>query len=600
MNFRFALVLALFLSGLCRVLAQTPEEKYLAVYVQMKEADALADRGQFADATKRYTEAQTALRHLQTVHPAWNDKIVNYRLDYIATRLQVLSQKGVPAPPPTAPAVPGAITAPAVPPAAPQPVAPSAPVAPVVAAPPPPVFTTPPPVVDTTQLRALEAEVAQLQSQKSLLEARLREALSVQPATLDPGLLARAEEKARMLEKERDLLRVALEQERARAPIAPPPVQPSPAQEAAMTDLRQKLAEQTDLAASLRNENEQLRGRLVAMPTPAPAPVAPVAPVSGDVSRELLEARIALANLQATNSSLLSERVLLQQRIADLSRNNVSRDNYRAIEKERDELRKKLLTAEKRLAKYTKKGAKIPVAEEEQLQAALAKLQVYESQAVPYTPDELALFRSPDTQMTLAQTNAVRRRAREIPSGASSLVAEARRAAEAGRLEEAEKKLQDVLRQDERNLYVLTMLAGCQIDLKRYAEAEASINRALAVDAQAPDVLFVLGQLRYMQERYDESLDALSLAAKLVPEDARTQYFLGKVLVQKGNRPAAETALRKAVQLLPGWGEAHYSLALIYATQQPPFKELAAWHYRKARDDNYPANPEFEKLLERK
>jgi Tfp pilus assembly protein PilF len=71
-------------------------------------------------------------------------------------------------------------------------------------------------------------------------------------------------------------------------------------------------------------------------------------------------------------------------------------------------------------------------------------------------------------------------------------------------------------------------------------------------------------------------------------------------LIQKGNRTAAEAALRKAVHLRPGWAEAHFSLATVYATQQPPFKELAQWHYQKAIVAGYPRSLEFEKLLEEK
>ncbi len=87
---------------------------------------------------------------------------------------------------------------------------------------------------------------------------------------------------------------------------------------------------------------------------------------------------------------------------------------------------------------------------------------------------------------------------------------------------------------------------------------------------------------------------------KSVPDDPRTQYWLGKVLILKGQRIAAETALRKAMKLRPGWGEAHYSLAMVYASQQPPFKELAHWHYQKALTGGYPRNVDFEKLIEEK
>ena len=101
-----------------------------------------------------------------------------------------------------------------------------------------------------------------------------------------------------------------------------------------------------------------------------------------------------------------------------------------------------------------------------------------------------------------------------------------------------------------------------------------------------------------MQEKFDDALDALSRAAKIVPDEPRTQYYLGKTLIEKGNRAQAEKALRKSVQLKPGWGDAHYLLSVIYATQQPPFKELAQWHYKKAIAGGYQRNPDFEKLID--
>ena len=68
----------------------------------------------------------------------------------------------------------------------------------------------------------------------------------------------------------------------------------------------------------------------------------------------------------------------------------------------------------------------------------------------------------------------------------------------------------------------------------------------------------------------------------------------------KGQRAAAETALRKAIQLNPNYEDAHYNLAVVYATQKPPFLELARWHYQKALAYGHQANAEVEKMIEDK
>ena len=62
-------------------------------------------------------------------------------------------------------------------------------------------------------------------------------------------------------------------------------------------------------------------------------------------------------------------------------------------------------------------------------------------------------------------------------------------------------------------------------------------------------------------------------------------------------RIPAETALRHALTLAPGYGAAHHSLAVVYATQKPPALALAHFHYDKALAAGHPANPDLEKRL---
>ena len=222
--------------------------------------------------------------------------------------------------------------------------------------------------------------------------------------------------------------------------------------------------------------------------------------------------------------------------------------------------------------------------------------------------EELTFFKQPALKAEVsavpnnsaADNSQPRRKGRDIPPGAGALLAEAQRAAESGRYEEAEQKYLQVLRQDENNVYTLANLAAVQIDLNRADEADKNLKRAMAVDPDDSATLFLYGRLKFTQEKWDEALDALSRAAVAMPDEPRTQFYLGKALIQKGNRDQAEKVLRKAVQLKPGFGEAHYLLAVLYGTQQPPFRELAEWHYKKAIAAGYPRNPEFEKTIEEK
>jgi len=498
MTSRFAWFGAVLFSALLLARAEGPDDKYLWIYNLIQEGDALNDSGQSREAVIKYTEAEAALKALRVASPGWNEKIVSYRLEYLASKLEPLGRKFPPTNQP--PVVAGAEVSPGT-------------------------------TLSTNQLKALQEEVMRLSAQNALLEAKLKEALSVQPAAVDPRELAKAEEKIKLLQKERDLLKVGLEQAQARA------------------EQDRRVAEGA-----------------------APKPASAIAP--DELGRQLEEARTAIATLQASNLALHAEKTILQTRIADLAR-------------------------DPKLARRQSVSSSADY--DRQLESALARLEVYDAQQVPYTPEELALFKQPDLKATVAtEAKPPPKKPVELPPGAGPLVSEAERAIDAGRFDEAEKKFLDVLRQDEKNVTILARLASVQMEQNHLADAEKNLKQALAVDSQDAASLYSMGRLKMIQEKYDEALEALSLSARLAPNRPQTQYWLGKALVEKGSRAQAETALRKAVQLRPGWGEAHYSLALVYATQQPPFKELAQWHYDRAVSSGYPRNPAFEKLLEEK
>ena len=131
-------------------------------------------------------------------------------------------------------------------------------------------------------------------------------------------------------------------------------------------------------------------------------------------------------------------------------------------------------------------------------------------------------------------------------------------------------------------------------------QAEMRLKQALASAPNDAYSLSILGYLKFRQEKYDDALDVLSRAAELDPRNAEIQNYLGVILSQKGMRSAAETAFRKAIQLQPNYGSAHNNLAVIYLSQQPPFVDLARWHYQKALAAGHPPNPELEKLLDQK
>ncbi|HEY1490639.1 MAG TPA: tetratricopeptide repeat protein, partial [Verrucomicrobiae bacterium] len=351
---------------------------------------------------------------------------------------------------------------------------------------------------------------------------------------------------------------------------------------------------------ALRTENATLKKAAAGK---APADTA-------ELSKQLAQAQKTIAALEADREVWRLEKDALQNRVKQLAAEpkiataptalwTQDSERVKQLERERDDLQKKLDAAQKDL--YGRNGRATASRVDElasQLETLRARLDIYESKPVPYTPEELALFKKPDP--VVIDPHANEKSVRELPAGTVELVAGAHRDFSAGSYDQAEQKYLEVLRHDDKNVSTLANLATIQLEMGRLDEAEKNLKAALAV---APDDAFslsIMGNLKFRQAKYDEALDALSRAAKGDPKNAEIQNFLGLTLSEKGMRPAAEVAFRKAVMLKPDYGGAQNNLAVFYLTQQPPSVALARWHYDKALAAGFPHNPDMEKMLDEK
>ena len=102
----------------------------------------------------------------------------------------------------------------------------------------------------------------------------------------------------------------------------------------------------------------------------------------------------------------------------------------------------------------------------------------------------------------------------------------------------------------------------------------------------------------YQQGKFDEAVQVLSRASALDPNDPKTRNYLGISASQKGWQEAAEQECRKAIELDPQYGDAHFNLAVIYATQKPPAKELSKRHYNRALELGVPRDSQLEALFQ--
>jgi tetratricopeptide (TPR) repeat protein len=635
----YAFVLVVLLAALTAARGASLDDQYVQIFNKIQDGDRLSAI-QPGLATTRYLEAQSALRQMQKETPDWNPKVVTFRLNYLATRIQALSSPS-PAPVPALPTLPVVTNptpaaSPAAPPVTPTPEQPT---------PSPSPAPSPPPAVPNElliQLNLLKDQIRRLEVDKSLLESKLKEAdsLAVRPAAVDPRELARAQDKIRSLQKENDLLTTTLDQQKAK----PAPVIDTKGYEAAkqalaeanrvlatQKELNQKLTLERDAlrtqlqspgpdaptAAALRAENALLKKQLADLKT-APAATTP----AGDAARKLAEAQTQIALLQSDKEVLRLEKIALESRVRQLATANpqallpppmpaaakapatpasspaADSSRIKRLENERDSLQKQLDAARKELANQRSKSGDARLAALQiELDTARARLDAFEARAVPYSAEELALLNRSQPVLT-PDPNAGKKSIQELPPGSAKLVAEAQTYYAARQFDKAEAAYQEILRQDKKNVPALANLAAIQIQDGHLDSAQTNITQALVLAPDDAYSLYVMGLLRLQQSKYDDAVDALSRAAKLDPQNAEVQNYLGLALSGKGLRGPAEAALRKAIELRPDYAAAHYNLAVIYLTHQPPAPALARWEYDRAVTAGFPRNPDFEKRLQ--
>ncbi|MDO8348894.1 MAG: tetratricopeptide repeat protein [Planctomycetota bacterium] len=720
---RVALWLLLFGTAL-GLRAQSPDAEFLQIYNLIQEGEALESTAQPAPALERFQRAQQDLVAFTKSHPGWNPKITRFRLEYLAQRVGTLKDKVTTVvPSPAAPPVPGlAVRAEQgrEPDRAPTAGAPDSPRSNSLSLELAEARTSREKAearataaeartemalrkADEATVRLNEAgdrmarlaldlrrardrvevlEVAQgnlektrdrLDRERTVLEARLKEALSPKAAAVDPAELAKAEDRILLLVKENEILKAGLDYQMTENRRIVESARKAVELEKQLQGARTELATLRRQTEELRGERRKLTARIETLTRKSEE--------QAGLRAELSEQRTVGEKLRREKDTLVREIQKLTDirvspaslKVSELPGDEnavVQTAHYRRLERERDDLVRELEAARAELSRSdrSRPGRSIEDRTRDltrEVQRLEARVGALESKPDPYSPEELALFHTPaqapraaPVQIAQAQpapaqpaqpavpaapptavppqagaskeqppssspaptgagtaspstsaasaTNAGstnrpavsrRRTIRDLPPGASVLASQAQRAFSQRRLDDAERAYREILKIDENNVFTLGNLAAIIVELGRVEEGETILNRALALDSQDPFSLSLLGILRFRQQRYDDALNALSEAAQLDPEDPATQTYLGITLSERGQRTAAEAALRKALKLSPGSAAAHYNLSVVYATQKPPFLELARYHYEKSRRAGQPANPAFEAVL---
>ena len=185
----------------------------------------------------------------------------------------------------------------------------------------------------------------------------------------------------------------------------------------------------------------------------------------------------------------------------------------------------------------------------------------------------------------------------DVPDELQPIARDAKANFEHGKYRSAEKQYQEILTKSPNNLYSLSNLGVVYFRSGRFKAAELTLKKAVAVSPKDEFAHTTLGIVYYRQAKFDAALTELTKSLAINPQSATAHNYLGITASQKGWQEAAEKEILEAIAANPDYADAHFNLAVIYATAQPPAKDLAKQHYAKATSLGTERDPSLEKLL---
>lgn len=164
----------------------------------------------------------------------------------------------------------------------------------------------------------------------------------------------------------------------------------------------------------------------------------------------------------------------------------------------------------------------------------------------------------------------------------ASLMDEAREQFVRGNFSAAEELYQKLVDLKPDSVVALANLGVAQFRQGKLTAAQLALEKAIAADPDDAFSLTTLGAVMIEQNRVEDAINYLERANGAQADDPITLNYLGVASSQLGQFGKAEQSLRRAITVNPQYAEAHFNLAVIYATAKPPSIALAKRHYEKA------------------
>lgn len=586
--------------------SKAPQDVYLQIYLQIQEAERLENSGQKLTAKNRYQAALERLTELQKSSPQWEPTIVKYRMKYCQDKITLLAdaRDANPAPengngsgekpelpvkdPEDTPPKPPEGGEPVKPPTGKLPVPTPANIEPDSVPPvqplQPPVVTPPPPVDNSAETNELKKRVKELTDELAATKTKLETAVAdaAQLKSLSEDLKKQLAEARKGSSEQMDKLldeNKSLKEKLADANTQVEKLQKGEKSVANLEEQVKKLKDQLETSQKQNEElvraNEGYRKQLE------------------ETQKTINESAQKLAALEKdskTSGPLLKENQILRSIVERQLKEQARRDAAKRLALEE-------ITALNIQSTTLRDQLQIlgtPVVELTAEEKALLKLPVAEPVK---EPREVKVDNSTGAITAKLPESAGIDKKPRIPEEFRDVAEQAQKLFAQRKFDEAAAKYQIILNTYPDSLYALSNLGVVRFQQGNYPAAEKALRRAVELAPQDAFSHTILGIALYQQGKYDQAITMLQRAIALDPKDPKTRNYLGISLSQLGRQESAEQQCRKAIELDDTYGDAHFNLAVIYATQKPPAKELARRHYKRALELGVPRDSQLEELL---
>ena len=348
-----------------------------------------------------------------------------------------------------------------------------------------------------------------------------------------------------------------------------------------------------------------------------------VATLKADVTRkdaEIADLRGQLTGLQGQLTDLRKESASYQTQVAELTRQlkdvQSGMDAKMAATPEltqENEMLRAIIMRQLRTQHRQQAAKDLMIAELQKMENASADLikQVEElrNARMILTPAEEKLFSDPVVRELLgpdgvqamlianAAPDSDKKAAPPAPGTVENLITQANEAYMTKNFDESARLYQDALRAEPKNVGALIGLGMARQRADKHADAEVALQKALAYDPANEPAAFALGVTYFKQERWKDAMTYFEKSLAKRPDNASGRHYLGIIATKMSLLERAEREFKTALAIDPAYGEAHFNLAVLYITWDPPKWEEARVEYDAALTKGVKPDENLEKLL---